>query len=462
VTTSLLLDPASDHRLSHKLLSTAWTSAGRAWRLALGVSFAGTLLLFTCIGYTLQRGIGVWGNNIPVAWAFGIINFVWWIGIGHAGTFISAILLVFEQRWRASINRFAEAMTLFAVLQAAMFPLLHLGRPWFGYWLFPYPSTLHVWPQVKSALPWDAAAISTYGLVSLLFWYVGLLPDLASVRDSAPGPWRRRIYGLFAMGFRGSEAGWSHYRRAYLVLAGLATPLVLSVHSVVSSDFAIGLTPGWHSTLFPPYFVAGAIFSGFAMVLTLIIPTRRAFGLEHVITAKHLENCAKLILVTGLMVSYGYGVEYFIAWYSGSPFEIHQYFRARPLGPGSALFYLMLLGNVVAPQLFWSKRMRTDVRVLFAVSILVNLGMWAERFVIIVISLEREFMVSIWRAYRPTWVDLGILAGTLCFFSLLFLLFLRFVPFISASEVKELKHEIEHEPAPDAAPGAAHAAPFTS
>ena len=445
MTTALLGGAPTDRELSEQLLSTTWAPAWRGYHLALFVSFSGTLLLAACIAYTVLTGIGVWGNNIPVAWAFGIINFVWWIGIGHAGTFISAILHLFEQRWRASINRFAEAMTLFAVVQAALFPVLHLGRPWFGYWLFPYPSTMQVWPQVKSALPWDAAAVTTYGIVSLLFWYLGLLPDLAAVRDSAPTLLRRRIYGLFALGFRGEERAWRHYRSAYLVLAGLATPLVLSVHSIVSSDFAIGLTPGWHSTLFPPYFVAGAIFSGFAMVLTLIIPVRALYRMENVITERHLENCAKLVLVTGMMVSYGYLVEFFAAWYSGSPFEIQQFFGARPGGPSSAVFWLMVLGNVIAPHVICFKRVRTDVRALLLASLLINAGMWAERFVIIVISLEREFLVAAWADYRPTWVDLGIFAGTLSFFSLLFLLFLRFVPFVASNELKELRHELAHE-----------------
>ncbi|HVY25715.1 MAG TPA: NrfD/PsrC family molybdoenzyme membrane anchor subunit [Polyangiaceae bacterium] len=442
---ALLSNAPSDAALNRQLLSPLWSAGGRAWRWAFAITFAGTLLLLSLIGYTVWTGIGVWGNMIPVAWAFGIINFVWWIGIGHAGTFISAILYLFEQRWRASINRFAEAMTLFAVAQAALFPLLHLGRPWFGYWLFPYPSTMKIWPQVKSALPWDAAAISTYGLVSLLFWYVGLLPDLAATRDSASELWRRRAYGLFALGFRGSESGWRHYRQAYLLLAGLATPLVVSVHSIVSADFAIGLTPGWHSTLFPPYFVAGAIYSGFAMVLTLVIPLRALFRLQNVITPRHLENCAKLLLTTGLMVSYGYLIEYFLAWYSGDEYELFQYFRARPTGPGSSLWWLMLVGNVLVPQLFWVRRLRTNVAVLFVLSLVINIGMWCERFVIIVGSLQREFLVSSWADYRPSFVDLGILGGTFSFFALLFLLFVRFLPFVSASEVKELRHELEPE-----------------
>ena len=438
----LIIGQHTDAGLHDALLGTAYRAWKKPWRLAFAFTFAGTLWLLVCISYTVWRGIGVWGNNIPVAWGFGIINFVWWIGIGHAGTFISAVLHIFEQRWRASINRFAEAMTLFAVVQAAMFPLLHLGRPWFGYWLFPYPSTMDVWPQVKSALPWDAAAISTYGGVSLLFWYLGLIPDLGALRDSAPGRFRRRIYGLFALGWRGSERAHRHYRAAYLLLAGIATPLVLSVHSIVSSDFAMGLVPGWHSTLFPPYFVAGAIFSGFAMVLTLVIPVRKLFRMEHVITRRHIDNCAKLVLATGLMVSYGYLIEYFLAWYSADEYETYQFFAARPSAPGSGLFYVMLAGNVLAPQLLWSARVRNNLWVLFALSLLVNVGMWAERFVIIVISLERDFAVSKWESYAPTWVDFGILGGTLCFFSLLFLTFLRFIPFVSATEVKELQHEL--------------------
>jgi len=451
-----LLFSASDAELHEKISSTTWRPRSWGYRAALLASGLGTLWLAFCVSYTVARGIGLWGNEIPVAWAFGIINFVWWIGIGHAGTFISAILYLFEQPWRASINRFSEAMTLFAVMQAALFPLLHLGRPWFGYWLFPYPSTMQVWPQVKSALPWDAAAISTYGTVSLLFWYLGLLPDLAAVRDSAPERWRRRVYGIFALGWRGDERTWVHYRSAYLLLAGLATPLVLSVHSIVSSDFAIGLTPGWHSLIFPPYFVAGAIYSGFAMVLTLMIPVRKLFSLEKLVTVRHLDNCAKLLLTTGLMVSYGYLVEYFLAWYTTDPTERYQFFVARPSGPNSLFWYFMLLGNVVVPHLFWFKQVRTNFWVLFVLSLVINLGMWSERFVIIVLSLQREYVTSAWGDYRPTWVDLSILGGTMCFFLFLFLLFLRFVPFIAASELKELRRELQHTPQLPNAEGNAH------
>ncbi|HKE16797.1 MAG TPA: NrfD/PsrC family molybdoenzyme membrane anchor subunit [Kofleriaceae bacterium] len=441
----ILIGRPTDAELGERLLGTTWRPGGRGWRVAFAVSGAFTVLLAVCVTYTVTTGIGVWGNMIPVAWAFGIINFVWWIGIGHAGTFISAILHLFEQRWRTSINRLAEAMTLFAVIQAALFPLLHLGRPWFAYWLFPYPSQMQVWPQVKSALPWDAAAVTTYFTVSLLFWYLGLIPDLAALRDGAPTRRRRIIYGLFALGWNGRSSTWRHYRTAYLILAGLATPLVVSVHSVVSSDFAIGLTPGWHSTIFPPFFVAGAIFSGFAMVLTLVIPTRAVFRLHDVITDRHLDNCAKLTLVTGLVVAYGYIIEFFIAWYSGDLAEMQQFYQARPFGPGNAVFWIMLGCNLVVPQLFWSRRVRTSPLLLFAASLLINVGMWSERFVIIVMSLQREFLPSKWAGYAPTWVDLGILSGTIGFFTLLFLCFLRVLPFIAAHEMKELRHQLAEE-----------------
>jgi molybdopterin-containing oxidoreductase family membrane subunit len=442
---SILTGLPSEGELHRRLLGTPARRGGRMWKLAFGISGLLTLLLAICITYTVTTGIGVWGNNIPAGWAFGIINFVFWIGIGHAGTFISAILYLFEQRWRTSINRFAEAMTLFAVMQAALFPLLHLGRPWFFYWLLPYPAVMQVWPQVKSALPWDAAAITTYFTVSLLFWYLGLIPDLAGLRDHAPTRRRRIIYGLFALGWRGNATAWRHYRLAYLLLAGLSTPLVISVHSIVSSDFAIGLTPGWHSTIFPPFFVGGAIFSGFAMVLTLIIPTRAVFRMQDVITPRHLDNCAKLMLATGLIVNYGYLVEFFIAWYSGDEAERYQFFVGRPSGPNNAVFWTMIICNVGVTQLLWWRRIRRSVAALFVISILVNVGMWCERFVIIVQSLQREFLPSKWESYSPTWVDIGLLVGTFGFFSLLFLTFLRFIPFVAATEMKEMRREIAHE-----------------
>ncbi|AKT42133.1 NrfD/PsrC family molybdoenzyme membrane anchor subunit [Chondromyces crocatus] len=442
MTEPLILGKPSDRELSEQLLSVVWRPQSRLWSLAFGAAGAGTALFFYCVYVTFTTGIGTWGNNIPVGWAFGIINFVWWVGIGHAGTFISAILLLLEQPWRTSINRFAEGMTLFAVIQAAMFPVLHLGRPWFAYWLAPYPSTLQVWPQFRSALPWDAAAITTYFTVSLLFWYVGLIPDFASLRDRAPGRLRRVIYGIFALGWRGSTRQLAHYRLLYVLLAGLATPLVVSVHSIVSSDFAMGLTPGWHATIFPPFFVAGAIFSGFAMVLTLLLPVRRIFHLENVVTQRHIGALAKMILVTAWIVIGAYIIEFFAAWYSASEYESYQYFIARPTAPGAAVFWVQMVCNAVVPQLLWSRRVRESGIALWIISVLVNVGMWAERYVIIVLSLQREFLPARWSEFVPTWVDIGLFVGTIGFFSLLFLIFLRLFPFIPVAEVKELNHEL--------------------
>lgn len=443
----LILGHPSDRDLSRQLLSPVWTPRGKGWWAAFGVAFALTGLLVTAMTATVVKGIGLWGNNIPVGWAFGIINFVWWIGIGHAGTFISAILLLLEQPWRTSINRFAEGMTIFAVVQAGLYPLLHLGRPWFAYWLFPYPSTMRTWPQFRSALPWDAAAVSTYFTVSVVFWYVGLLPDFAALRDQAPDRTRRVIYGILALGFRGSARHHRHYRVLYGLLAGLATPLVLSVHSVVSSDFAIALVPGWHSTIFPPFFVAGAIFSGFGMVITLIVPVRRIFGLQNVITRRHLDSLAKLTLTTGWIVVYAYVIETFLAWYSGSPAERHQFFSTRPFGPSAGVFWLQMICNVGVLQLLWIPRVRRSPLALWLVSIAVNVGMWCERFVIIVIGLEQDFLPSSWRPYHPTVVDWSLFVGTIGFFLLLFMAFLRLVPFIPVSEVKEQNHELGHEEA---------------
>lgn len=445
MTDPLILGRPTDESLSEQLLSVVWKPRSKLWWGAFAVTGAGTALLLFTIGYTVVSGIGIWGNNIPVGWAFGIINFVFWVGIGHAGTFISAILLLLEQRWRTSINRFAEAMTLFAIIQAGLYPLLHLGRPWFAYWLVPYPSTLQMWPQFKSALPWDAAAIFTYFTVSLVFWYVGLLPDFASLRDRAPGRARKVVYGILSLGWRGSAHAYRHYRLLYGLLAGLATPLVLSVHSIVSSDFATALVPGWHATIFPPFFVAGAIFSGFAMVLTLLIPARRIFHLENIVTQRHIDNLSKLALVTAWIVIYAYIIEFFAAWYSGSDYELYQYFVARPFGPNSGVFWAQMICNALVPQLLWSSRVRQNGILLWIISILINVGMWSERFVIIVLSLQREFLPSGWHAYRPTWVDISMFAGTFCFFLLLFLIFLRLFPFIPVAEVKELNHELGKE-----------------
>jgi Ni/Fe-hydrogenase subunit HybB-like protein len=422
-----------DHLLDRTRVSPGPVSR-YGWLVAFGIAGALTILLFSLIAYTIATGIGVFGTNIPAAWAFPIVNFVFWIGIGHAGTLISAVLYLAEQRWRTSISRLAETMTLFAVLQAAIFPVLHLGRPWFAYWLFPYPDLMGVWPEVKSALPWDAAAVSTYFTISLLFWYLGLVPDLAVMRDHAPTRARRIVFGLFALGWRGSATEWRHWRIAYLLLAGIATPLVVSVHSIVSSDFATAMVPGWHSTIFPPFFVAGAIFSGFAMVLTLVIPVRHVYRLHHVITIRHLDNCAKLIVATGMFVAYGYLIELFIAYYSGEPAERYMHFAARP---GTVIFWVMIACNVIVPQIFWSRRARRSLAVLFGASLLINVGMWSERFVIVVRGLERDHLPSGWGDFAPSWVDLGILAGTFGFFSLLFLIFLRVLPFVPISEMKE-------------------------
>jgi molybdopterin-containing oxidoreductase family membrane subunit len=446
----MTIDPSTDAvvvgRPSNRELNEQLMGVVRPWGLVgivgLLVAAAGTAVLGILVSYTIAEGIGVWGNNIPVAWAFAIINFVWWIGIGHAGTFISAIMLLLEQSWRTSINRIVEAMTLFAIVQAAMFPVLHLGRMWFAYWLIPYPATMGVWPNFKSALPWDAAAIFTYGTVSLLFWYLGLLPELAAMRDHLPGRWRPRIYGVFAMGWRGSAGDHRHYRLAYGLLAGLATPLVLSVHSVVSSDFAIAIVPGWHTTLLPPYFVAGAIYSGFAMVANLLIPIRRVFGLKNVITDRHLDLVGKMLLVNGWIVIYSYMVEWFFAWFSGEPYEFYQSFVARPTAPGAVVFWLSIFCNVIVVQVFWSARARRNPYILWFGALLIQVGMWSERFVIVVQSLERDFLPSAWRGYAPTWVDLGILGGTVCFFTLLFLIFLRLVPFVPIAELKELTRRL--------------------
>jgi Ni/Fe-hydrogenase subunit HybB-like protein len=438
----LIVGTPTDKVLNDELLDHVWNPR-RGWKVLFGIALLGTGLLLVGLTVTVARGIGAWGNNIPVAWGYGIINFVWWIGIGHAGTLISAILLLFQQKWRTSINRFAEAMTLFAVIQAGLFPLIHLGRPWFAFWLFPYPATLGVWPNFKSPLIWDVFAVSTYLTVSFLFWYIGLIPDLAALRDASTKKAQRIAYGIFALGWRGSARHYQHYRIGYLILASLSTPLVLSVHSIVSFDFAVSQLPGWHTTIFPPYFVAGAVFSGFAMVMTLMIPARKALGFERVVTERHLENMAKVMLVTGLMVSYGYLMEHFIAWYSGNPYEAFVFVN-RANGPYRAIYFAMLFCNVVVPQAFWWRKARTNIAWLWIASLLVNVGMWTERFIIIVTSLHRDFLPSSWGMYAPTWVDWSIYVGTLSFFGLLFLLFLRFVPAVAVTEVKELRHELAH------------------
>ena len=410
------------------------------WWAVFGVGLALTGLMLVSISWLFIKGIGIWGVNIPVAWGFAITNFVWWIGIGHAGTLISAILVLLRQDWRTSINRFAEAMTLFAVMCAGLFPLLHLGRPWLFYYILPYPNTMEMWPQFRSPLVWDVFAIGTYFTVSLLFWYLGLIPDLATVRDRAKTRTKRFIYGLFALGWRGSARHWHRYKTAYLLLAGLATPLVLSVHSIVGLDFAVAIVPGWHSTIFPPYFVAGAIFSGFAMVLTLIIPVRKMYGLEDYITMRNIDFCAKLMLVTGLMVSYGYIYEGFIAWYSANQFEMYM-MANRMTGPYSLRFWILIFCNVAAIQTLWFKRLRQNLTFLWCLSIVVNIGMWLERYVIVVTSLHRDFLPSSWHMFYGTFWDWATFAGTIGFFAMMMFLFIRFVPMISMSEMRELVHE---------------------
>ncbi|MDP9146854.1 MAG: polysulfide reductase NrfD [Acidobacteriota bacterium] len=407
------------------------------WFMGFTVAFGLLGMMTVAIAWLIIKGVGIWGINVPIGWGFAIVNFVWWIGIGHAGTLISAILFLLNQKWRTSINRFAEAMTLFAVACAGIFPLIHTGRPWMAYYMFPYPSTMGIWPQFRSPLIWDVFAVSTYGTVSLLFWFVGLIPDLATLRDRAISKPKQMIYGALAMGWRGSARHWQRYQSAYLLLAGLATPLVLSVHTVVSFDFSIAIVPGWHTTIFPPYFVAGAIYSGFAMVLTIAIPLRKFYHFEDFITMRHLENMAKVMLATGLIVAYGYFFEFFMSLYSGQKFDVFLV-QQRLHGPYAHYYYALILCNILTPQLLWLRTMRTNVAVLFLMSIVVNVGMWLERFVIVVISLTRDFMPSAWGRYSPTVWDWATFIGTLGFFTTLIFLFVRVLPAISIAEMREL------------------------
>ena len=409
----------------------------KVWLYAFAVAFLMFAMFVVAVTWLLYRGVGIWGINIPVAWGFAIVNFVWWIGIGHAGTFISAILLLLFQKWRTTINRFTEAMTLFAVMCAGLFPLMHLGRPWIFYFLLPYPDTMALWPQFRSPLVWDVFAVSTYFTVSLLFWYLGVMPDLATVRDRAKTKWKRIIYGIASLGWRGSARHWQHHQSAYLLLGGLATPLVLSVHSVVSLDFSVAQLPGWHSTIFPPYFVAGAIYSGFAMVLNLMIPIRRLYGLQNLITTRTLNNMACVTLATCWMVAYGYIMEAFMAWYSGDPFERYM-MKDRAFGPYGWIFWILITVNVVIPQLLWSRRVRTNDIALFFVALSANAGMWLERFVIVVQSLHRDFVPANWAMYFPTKWDWATLFGSIGLFLTLLLLFIRYIPMISITESREL------------------------
>jgi molybdopterin-containing oxidoreductase family membrane subunit len=414
----------------------------RGWWLGFLAAFLIVMMMIYSIIYLVAVGVGIWGVNVPIGWGFAIINFVWWIGIGHAGTLISAVLLLLNQPWRTSINRFAEAMTLFAVACAAFFPLLHIGRVWLPHWLVPYPNTMGIWPQFRSPLEWDVFAVSTYGLVSLMFWFVGLIPDLATLRDRSQSRIGRMVYGFFAMGWRGSARHWHRYHTAYLLLAGLATPLVVSVHTVVGLDFATSVVPGWHATIFPPYFVAGAIYSGFAMVLTLAIPLRAVYGLRDFITDSHLDKMAKVMLATSLMVVYGYAMEAFFAWYSANPYEEYM-MKNRMTGPYGPSYWALILCNALVPQLLWSKRIRSSPVPLFIVAIIANIGMWLERFVIVVTSLHRDFLPSSWDMYYPTAWDWMLYVGTLGFFVALLFLFIRFLPMISIFEMRELVEQVE-------------------
>ena len=414
--------------------------APKWWFIVLMGSFSLLCLFLSMLGYLLWEGVGVWGLNNPVAWGFDIVNFVFWVGIGHAGTLISAILFLFKQKWRMSINRFAEAMTIFAVICALVFPGVHVGRAWLDYYLFPIPNQMLLWPNFRSPLVWDVFAVSTYFTVSLLFWYVGLVPDLATIRDRATTKARKIWYGIFALGWRGANRHWQHYEKAYLLLAALATPLVLSVHSIVSFDFAVSQLPGWHTTIFPPYFVAGAIFSGFAMVVTLMVLARELFGLKDLITMHHLECMNRIILATGTMVGYAYAMEFFTAWYSGNEYEAFAFVN-RAFGPYAWAYWIMVSCNVISPQFFWFKKIRTSIKWMFVISIFVNIGMWFERFVITVTSLHRDFLPSSWGYFSPSWVDLCTLVGSFGLFFTLFLLFLKFLPMIAISEVKGVMPE---------------------
>jgi len=444
--TSLLPEGTTANDVTETIAGISENAAPRGWWLLFLLSVSVLGVMGAALSYLFIQGVGVWGNNAPVFWAWDITNFVWWIGIGHAGTLISAILFLFRQKWRTSINRFAEAMTVFAVLCAGLFPAIHTGRPWFDYYLFPIPNQMDMWPNFKSPLMWDVFAVSTYLTISVIFWYVGLIPDFATLRDRSKNLVRKRVYGFFALGWRGAHRHWQHYERAYLIFAGISTPLVLSVHSVVSFDFATSVIPGWHTTIFPPYFVAGAVFSGFALVMTLMLICRSIFKLHNIVTIRHLDLMNKFMLGTALMVGYAYAMEFFIAWYSSNPYEQWVFFHNR-LGWGQVdsngnwgplwwAYYAMVTCNVIVPQIFWFKRARTSVPIMFIASILINIGMWFERFVIIVTSTSEDFLPSSWGMFHPTLIDILTYLGTFGLFFTLFLLFVRWIPMIAIAEVK--------------------------
>ncbi|WP_420240033.1 NrfD/PsrC family molybdoenzyme membrane anchor subunit [Telmatobacter bradus] len=440
---SRLIAPGQSLRsITEKITSIALAPrTPQGWMVLMAVAGALVLLLLVSLAVLFLRGIGIWGVNQPVAWGLAIVNFVWWIGIGHAGTLISAILLLFRQRWRNSISRFAEAMTVFAVVCAGLFPVIHLGRPWLFYWLFPYPNSMQMWPQFRSPLLWDVFAVCTYATLSIVFWYVGMIPDFATLRDRAQARPAQIAYGLLSLGWRGSARHWARYETTTLLLAGLATPLVLSVHTVISFDFAVSLLPGWHSTIFPPYFVAGAIYSGMAMVVTLAIPLRRFYKLESLVTRKHIDNMGKIMLTAGLIVAYGYMMEAFMAWYSASPTEAFMMWN-RAFGPQAWIYWLLIVCNLIVPlTTLWSRRLRTNLAFMFCLSIVVNVGMWLERFVIVVTSLERDYVPSAWGSYKPTLWDWLTYAGTLGLFLALFLIFVRLLPIVPMNEVRAMLPE---------------------
>jgi Ni/Fe-hydrogenase subunit HybB-like protein len=409
---------------------------GKFWYLGITISIIAMIIGIMAMIYTAWKGIGTWGLNRTVGWGWDITNLIWWIGIGHAGTFISAILLLFRQRWRTSINRAAEAMTIFAVSCAGLFPLIHLGRIFYAFYILPYPNTRGpLWVNFNSPLLWDVFAIATYLLVSMLFWYVGLLPDLATIRDRVKSRIKKKVYSLLSLGWTGSAKQWQRHEILSLMLAGIATPLVISVHSIVSFDFATSVIPGWHTTIFPPYFVSGAIFSGFAMVLTLIIITRKALNLQDYITRSHIESMNKIIILTGGIVAIAYLTELFMAWYSGVEYERYVFLN-RATGPYWWAFAIMMTCNMVAPQLLWIKKLRRSMVFTFILSIFINIGMWFERFVIIVTSLHRDYLPSSWTMYKPTLVEVWIFVGTFGIFFTGFFLFIRYFPVIAISEVK--------------------------
>ncbi|MGE3608314.1 MAG: NrfD/PsrC family molybdoenzyme membrane anchor subunit [Bacteriovoracaceae bacterium] len=418
---------------------------GKLWKIGITISSLVLLMGIFVVGYQLKTGIGTWGLNKTIGWSWDITNFVFWVGIGHAGTLISAILFLLRQKWRTSINRAAEAMTIFAVMCAGVYPIIHMGRPWLAYWVFPYPNTRSLWLNFRSPLLWDVFAISTYFLVSAVFWYIGLIPDIANMRDRATeGSLKKKIYTFFSLGWNGSHRTWHRYEMLCMILAGLATPLVVSVHTIVSMDFATSVIPGWHTTIFPPYFVAGAVFSGFAMVLTLLIILRKVMNFEHFITMGHIEAMCKVIICTGMIVGLAYGTEFFIAWYSGNQYE-RFVFLNRAFGPYAWAYWSMVTCNVVIPQIFWFKKIRNNLVIVFIVSIFVNIGMWFERFVIITTSLHRDFLPSSWAMFSPTWVEICTFIGSFGLFFTMFFLFVRFLPAVAISEVKTVLNFAKHK-----------------